>query len=35
MYFVWGFTGAYTLHDPTPPGPNLKKLKKVHYFCHF
>ena len=23
MYFVWGFTGAYTLHDPTPQGlPN-------------
>jgi hypothetical protein len=19
--FVWGFTVAYTLHDPTPPGP--------------
>ena len=21
MYFVWGFTGAYTLHDPTPRAP--------------
>ena len=21
MLFVWGFTGAYTLNDPTPQGP--------------